>query len=113
MTMVAYHVDCTDMFDLTDADERDRLGIAIADLACAWEDLASRGLEPPSWTLAKRLIGEGAAGIIAPSFAAGAGPDDVNLVFWGWADLAPHQVSVIDDTPPCRAMIAPGAEAPG
>ena len=55
MTMVAYHVDCTDMFDLTDADERDRLGIAIADLACAWEDLASRGLEPPSWTLAKRL----------------------------------------------------------
>jgi len=22
----------------------------------------------------------------------------VNLVFWRWADLAPHQVSVIDDT---------------
>lgn len=98
MTMVAYHVDCTDMFDLTDAAERDRLGIAIADLACAWEDLASRGLEPPSWTLAKRLIEKGAAGIIAPSFAAGAGPDDVNVVFWRWADVAPHQVSVIDDT---------------
>jgi RES domain-containing protein len=81
MTMVAYHVDCTDMFDLTDAAERDRLGIAIADLACA-----------------KRLIEKGAAGIIAPSFAAGAGPDDVNVVFWRWADVAPHQVSVIDDT---------------
>lgn len=94
MTMVACYVDCA---DLTDAAERDRLGIAIADLAWAWEDLASRGLEPPSWTLAKRLIGEGAAGIIAPSFAAGAGPDDVNIVFWRWEDLAPHQVNVIDD----------------
>jgi len=97
MTMVAYRVDCADIVDLTDAASRAALDATSADLACAWEDLAARGAEPPSWALARRLIGEGRAGIIVPSFAAGAAADDVNAVFWRWSDDPPHQVRVVDD----------------
>jgi RES domain-containing protein len=81
MTVVAYEVDCEGIVDLTDPAERYRLGIAHDDLACPWEDLASRSIEPPSWILVRRLIAEGAAGIRVASFAPGAGVEDVNVVF--------------------------------
>lgn len=97
MTMVAYRVDCDDIIDLTDPSSRDAHGVTTADLGCAWEDLASRGRTPPTWMLARRLIAEGAAGIIVPSFAAGATPGDVNAVFWNWSEERPHQIRVVDD----------------
>ncbi|WP_245579991.1 RES family NAD+ phosphorylase [Niveispirillum irakense] len=97
MTLMAYQVDCADMVDLTDAAILAALGVTGADLACAWEDVADRGQEPPSWALARRLIGEGCAGILAPSFAAGAQPGDVNAIFWRWSPVPPHQVQVVDD----------------
>lgn len=97
MTVVAYGVDCEDMVDLTDSETRTQLGISHADLSCAWEDLADRGLEPPSWTLARQLHAAGHAGILIPSFAHGASPNDVNAVFWRWSDTPPHQVRVVDD----------------
>ena len=96
-TICAYAVDCDDVLDLTEERERVRQGLSAADLACPWEDLASQGVTPPSWALAKRLCGAGAAGILVPSFAPGAGPFDVNAVFWRWSDSPPHQVRVIDD----------------
>jgi hypothetical protein len=43
------------------------------------EDMAA-GKEPVSWKVAKRLIGEGASGIIVPSFARGARPDMHDVV---------------------------------
>jgi RES domain-containing protein len=97
MTICAYHVDCGDLVDLTDENGRRDQGVAFADLACAWEDMASRGLEPPSWRVATKLIGAGAAGLVAPSFAPGGGSADQNVVFWRWSDMPPHQVKVIDD----------------
>ena len=97
MTICAEAVDCQDIVDLSDPSERRRLGVADSDLACAWEDLASRGQVPPSWALARRLIASGVAGIIAPSFAPGASTADLNVVFWRWADAGPHMVRVIDD----------------
>lgn len=97
MTIVAYAVDCDPMADLTDATTLQRLGVLPADLACAWEDLADRGIDPPSWGVARRLFAVGYAGILVPSFAHGATVDDVNLVFWRWSDAPPHQVRVIDD----------------
>lgn len=98
MTICAYEVDCEDVVDLTDGRERRRWRIGDADLSCPWEDLAARGQTPPSWTLANRMIAEGRAGILVPSFAPGAGPGDVNAVFWRWSDAPPHQVRVVDDT---------------
>lgn len=97
MTICAYAVDCEGVVDLTLPGERARLAVAPDDLACAWEDLASRGREPPSWALARRLIAEGAAGIVVPSYAPGAGSRDLNAVFWRWSGEPPHQVRVIDD----------------
>lgn len=97
LTICAYEVDCEDVLDLCDPQERERLGVGPEDLGCAWEDLASRGRTPPSWSLALRLVEEGAAAIIVPSFAPGAGPQDINIVFWRWSDRIPHRVAVIDD----------------
>jgi RES domain-containing protein len=97
MTLCAYDVDCGDVLDLTDPAVRDAHHIASADIACAWEDMASRGLTPPSWNVARNLSSAGVAGIIVPSFAAGATAADRNLVFWTWSEALPHRVIVIDD----------------
>ena len=43
-----------------------------------------------------RLIGSGYVGMLVRSFAAGAGPDDVNLVFWRWGNRLPSRIVVID-----------------
>ena len=97
MTLCAYRVDCADVLDLRDAAVLAEQGIAPADLACAWADLADRGLPVPSWAVAARLQAAGIAAIIVPSFAHGAGPADANCVFWRWGRTAPHRVEVIDD----------------
>ncbi len=97
MTICAYQVDCDDLVDPTDEIGRRDHGVAFADMACAWEDMAQRGLEPPSWRLATKLIGAGAAGLVTPSFAPGAGSADRNVVFWRWSNMPPNQVKVIDD----------------
>ena len=47
--------------------------------------------------LADRLVATGFAGMRVPSFAAGAGPDDVNLVLWRWSGRRPSRVVLIDD----------------
>lgn len=51
----------------------------------------------PTWTIADRLIADGIAGVLVPSFARGATPADVNAVFWTWSNSVPHQVKAIDD----------------
>lgn len=97
MTLCTYRVDCEAVVDLTSALERARLGVTEAEMACPWEDIFARGGEPPSWTMSQRLIGEGIAGAIVPSYAAGATASDVNVVFWRSSDSLPHQVVVVDD----------------
>ncbi len=101
MTLVAYRVDCAALIDLTDAATLTALGIAADALATPWEDLASRGIEPPTWALARRLIAVGAAACLAPSFAPGTGPEDRNLILWRplWPGEAQDdcRIEVIDD----------------
>lgn len=97
MTMCGYEVDCADVVDLTARNTIDALGIDPGELACPWEDMADRGETPPTWQLSDRLIADGAAGIIIPSFADHAGPDDRNLVLWNWGMNLPHKVCVVDD----------------
>ncbi len=97
MTLCAYAVDCEAVLDLTDAAILAGLCIAPDDLACAWKDVSTRGINPPSWLLAERLVATGTAGVIVPSFARGATTADVNVVFWRWGTVPPYQVRVIDD----------------
>ncbi|WP_404385835.1 RES family NAD+ phosphorylase [Caenispirillum salinarum] len=101
LTLCAYDVDCADVANLTDAEERARLNVTLGDLACPWELLASQGEEPPSWHLARRLMAEGIAGIIVESFAPGAGQaagfPHRNAIFWRWSGRPPHRVTIIDD----------------
>lgn len=97
LTLVAYDVNCVEMLDLTNDGTRTAVSTDLDELGCAWEDLADRHHEPPTWALARRLIGEGCAGILVPSFARGATERDVNAVFWEWAPTSPHQVREIGD----------------
>ena len=96
LTLCAYEVDCDDMLDLTDPATRTSQAIELSDLACAWKDLATRAIRPPSWILAERLCKAGVAGIMVQSYAAGATPADINVVFWDWGPAPPHQVRVLD-----------------
>ena len=97
MTLCGYQVDCEDIADLSDGATLAALEVDRNVLACSWEYLAAKGETPPSWALADRLIAAGQAGIVAPSFAPGASPADLNAIFWRWAPDPPHQVKVIDD----------------
>ncbi len=97
MTLCAYEVDCDDVLDLTDMPTLAANGIEPADLACPWKDLCTRGIQPPSWAITERLVAAGTAGAIVPSFAKGAVPADLNVVFWDWAPDPPYQVRAVDD----------------
>ena len=97
MTLCAYDVDCDDVLDLTNPSTLAANAIAPEDLSSPWKDLATRGLKPPTWLMAERLIADKVSGIIVPSFARGAGTGDINVVFWSWKPDRPHQVKVIDD----------------
>jgi len=65
-------------------------------MACAWMNFLVDSKRPPSWAIHDRLKGQGAAGIIVPSFAPGADDVDQNLVLWRWGENLPHRVKVYD-----------------
>lgn len=96
LTLCSYDVDCDDITDLTTDVARAEAGVTLADLACPWAADLLAGREPASHSVARRLIAEGAAGILVPSFAIGSRADDVNLVLWRWGAEAPHRVRVFD-----------------
>jgi RES domain-containing protein len=94
--LCSYDVDCDDIADLrTDAD-RAAMGVDPGDLACAWGDALIAGQEPRSWGVVRRLLADGRAGALVPSFAHGATADDQNLVLWRWGPERPHKVIVYD-----------------
>lgn len=94
--LCSYEVDCADVADLRDPAGRKLHRAALDDLACAWFDLAARGTDPPSWAIARKLIGEELAGALVPSFVRGAGAEDQNLVLWKWGKTLPHRIAVYD-----------------
>ncbi len=95
-TLCSYDIDCDDIADLSDAEALVDLGIAPSELACAWAAIAAAGAEPPSWKIVHRLKADGYAGVIVPSFAKAAAPDERNLVLWTWSNASPHLVVVND-----------------
>ncbi len=98
LTLCAYQVDAEPVFDAMDAESRRALKLTEADLACpAWEAEMRIGAVPASQALADRLIAAGYAGMEVRSYAAGASPEDLNLVLWQWNSDRPVRVILIDD----------------
>ena len=98
LTLCAYEVDVELVFDAEDGEQRRALGVRASDLACpTWESEMLSGELPASQALADRLIAEGYSGMRVRSFAAGTGPDDLNLVMWRWSTRRPARIVLIDD----------------
>jgi RES domain-containing protein len=95
-TLCSYDVDCDDLADLRTEDGWRLHAVDMNDMACAWFGLAAAGAVPPSWQIAQRLMDEGFAGALVPSFAIGARGDWSNLVLWHWGETLPHRVAVYD-----------------
>lgn len=94
--LCSYDVDCEDIADLTSVQGRAEHGISLDDMACAWAWDLSEGRRPGSWRVHDRLREKGIAGILVPSFAPGAGSEDINLVLWDWGLDLPHKIVVYD-----------------
>ena len=96
--LCAYEVDASPIFDATLPDAMAREGIRSDDLAPPdWRRDRDQGRVPACWAVADRLIARGYAGMLAPAFYRGAGPDDRNLVLWEWAASPRSRIRVIDD----------------
>lgn len=99
-----YDVDCEDIANLrTDGERAAQVGVSLTDLSRAWGDALIARREPESWAVARRLLAEGYAGALVPSFATGATVDDQNLVLWRWGPDLPHKVTAYDPTGRIRA----------
>lgn len=96
LTVCTYDVDVDDIVDLTKDDGRSANRVTLDDLACAWAADVANKREPASWQLARRLIADGSAGLLVPSFAVGARTDMLNLVLWKWGANLPRRVEVHD-----------------
>ena len=94
--LCCYDVDCDDIADLRTDAGRTRHGVTLADMSCPWAADLADGKDPLSWAIARRLISEGWAGILVPSFAVGAAPEDQVLVLWDWSGAPPRLVRVCD-----------------
>lgn len=98
IVLCAYAVDAAPVLDCVDERKRKEAGIAEQELTCPnWEMEMYSGLVSASQTLADRLLAMGFAGMRVRSFAAAAGPDDLNLVLWKWSARLPEKVILIDD----------------
>lgn len=97
-TLVCYEAEIGQIFDTRDVDELGREGLDPALLAAAtWRDEMKASGEARTQAFARRLVASGHHGLLVRSFAAGAGPDDLNLVLWVWGDAAPSRLTLIDD----------------
>ena len=97
-TLVSYEADITPIFDATDAEALGSYGMTPADLASNdWRIRMWAEGKAPTQVLAERLIADGFAGLRAPSFAAGATAEDLNVVLWVWSNALPAKLVLTDD----------------
>jgi RES domain-containing protein len=96
ITICSYRVDAEDIVDLRTQELAAEARIDFTGLGCAWKNEYDARRTPASWAIAEKMIREGAAGILVPSFAVGAREDMSNLVLWKWGPALPHRVEVHD-----------------
>lgn len=98
ITLVAYAAEIEKIFNATDSDALASVGFEAATLADAcWRDAMFAGKVAATQQLSRSLIEQGFSGMLAPSFAPQATPNDRNLVLWTWGDTFPAKLRLIDD----------------
>ena len=96
--LCAYEADAEPIFDTLGSSQRTRHAVTDIELRCPdWEQKMLDGGIPASHALAERLVAAGYVGMRVRSFATGAGPDDLDLVFWRWGDRLPSRIKLVDD----------------
>lgn len=96
LTICEYDVDCKPIADLSTSAGQNAHDVALLDLSCSWLTFQGTNRDAPSWLVVDKLKQKGFVGMIAPSFAVGASPDDRNLILWNWGVTLPSQVTVFD-----------------
>lgn len=112
-TFCVYEVDVAKVVDAADPIARRKWRIETAELTADWRRAASRGDEPRSWRLVRRLRAAEAAGLRYPSLRR---PGGINLVLWRWNDVRRRRVAVIDvlsDLPKDQSSWLGRASQPG
>ncbi|UDQ88972.1 RES family NAD+ phosphorylase [Xanthobacter autotrophicus] len=95
--VISYRISIDCIYDLTNDETLKSLNVSRRSLASPWLDLWTKGLEPPQWSLARRLIAAGCKGIYVQSFAPQATATDRNLVLWKYNDGPEANVCPVDD----------------
>jgi RES domain-containing protein len=97
-TLVAYTADLHPVFDATSPAQLARYSMAPEELAANdWRIRMQADGKAPTQILAERLMIDGYAGMLVPSFARGATASDQNLVLWTWSEVPPARLILIDD----------------
>ena len=86
-------LDAARLVDLTDPATLDARGIDAAIHACEWRDAMDRGTVPEPHRLRERLLGEGADGVIYPSFMS---PGGTCVALWRWNVEGAPSLTVVD-----------------
>lgn len=83
--LVSYGADLSPVFDATRTENLTAHGMTASQLAAEdWRDQMRQSGRSDSQRFAERLREDGFAGMIVPSYAPGAGAQDLNLVLWVW-----------------------------
>lgn len=97
-TLVSYKADIEAVLDSRDMAALRAENIDPGDLSDpSWRDQMRERGEAPTQTLARRLVAAGYRGLLVPSFAPGAGGDDLNLVLWTWGISDGARLVLVDD----------------
>ena len=97
LTLVSYRLDVDAVLDTLDPNAAKLYDLPTDELGGRdWERNMELGLEVESQVLAERLIDDGFAGMIVPSFINSPPVGAMNIVLWTWSDDLPHKVQVHD-----------------
>lgn len=79
--------------DLTDDAMLERLGTSAAIHQCEWREMLAQGQEPSTHILRSRLLADGIAGVIYPSFMS---PGGRCLALWRWNEPGAPRLEIVD-----------------
>lgn len=98
LLLIAIRAEITGLFDARDDAALSRFGVTAEGIGSDdWQEQAKRDGQSESQRFAATVRGAGYGGMVVPSYAAGAGDRDVNLVLWDWGDGTEAKLTVVDD----------------